>query len=86
MAWLRFYRSFYRVPSIAATREGGLVMKGYVARKGDRWYAVIYEGLDPVTGRERRVGTRPARSAPTPNVSPPDSPANTTVATTRLGR
>lgn len=24
-------------------------MKGYVARKGDRWYAVIYEGLDPVT-------------------------------------
>lgn len=30
-------------------------MKGYVARKGNRWYAVIYEGLDPVTGRERRV-------------------------------
>lgn len=29
-------------------------MKGYVARKGERWYAVIYEGLDPVTGRERR--------------------------------
>jgi integrase len=29
-------------------------MKGYVACKGDRWYAVIYEGLDPVTGRERR--------------------------------
>ena len=29
-------------------------MKGYVARKGDRWYAVIYEGLDPVTGRELR--------------------------------
>lgn len=29
-------------------------MKGYVARKGDRWYAVIYEGIDPVTGRERR--------------------------------
>ena len=29
-------------------------MKGYVARKGDRWYAVIYDGLDPVTGRERR--------------------------------
>lgn len=29
-------------------------MKGYVAHKGDRWYAVIYEGLDPVTGRERR--------------------------------
>lgn len=29
-------------------------MKGYVTKKGDRWYAVIYEGLDPVTGRERR--------------------------------
>ncbi len=27
-------------------------MKGYVAKKGDRWYAVIYEGLDPVTGKE----------------------------------
>ena len=29
-------------------------MKGYVVRKGNRWYAVIYEGIDPVTGRERR--------------------------------
>ncbi len=29
-------------------------MKGYVAKKGNRWYAVIYEGIDPVTGRERR--------------------------------
>lgn len=29
-------------------------MKGYVAQKGDRFYAVIYKGLDPVTGRERR--------------------------------
>lgn len=29
-------------------------MKGYVAKKGDRWYAVIYEGLDPATGKERR--------------------------------
>lgn len=30
-------------------------MKGYVARKGNRWYAVIYDGLDPVTGCERRI-------------------------------
>jgi len=30
-------------------------MKGYVAKKGNRWYAVIYDGLDPVTGRERRI-------------------------------
>ena len=29
-------------------------MNGYVARKGDRFYAVVYEGLDPLTGRERR--------------------------------
>lgn len=29
-------------------------MKGYVVSKGERWYAVIYEGLDPVTGKERR--------------------------------
>ncbi len=29
-------------------------MKGYVTKKGDRWYAVIYEGLDPVTGKEQR--------------------------------
>lgn len=30
-------------------------MKGYVAKKGNRFYAVIYDGLDPVTGRERRI-------------------------------
>ena len=29
-------------------------MNGYVARKGDRYYAVIYEGIDPITGRGRR--------------------------------
>ena len=29
-------------------------MKGYVAPKGSRWHAVIYEGPDPITGRERR--------------------------------
>ena len=38
-------------------------MQGYVARKGDRFYAVIYEGTDPITGRERRrwhpAGTDP---------------------------
>lgn len=30
-------------------------MQGHVARKGDRYYAVIYEGLDPITGREKRT-------------------------------
>ena len=29
-------------------------MKGYVAKKGLQFYAVIYEGRDPLTGRERR--------------------------------
>ncbi len=29
-------------------------MKGYVTQRRGRFYAVIYEGLDPVTGRERR--------------------------------
>jgi len=29
-------------------------MKGYIAKKGNRYYAVIYEGLDPVTGKEVR--------------------------------
>ena len=30
------------------------MMQGYVVRKGQQWYAVVYAGLDPVTGRERR--------------------------------
>ncbi len=29
-------------------------MRGYVVKKGTRFYAVIYEGVDPLTGRERR--------------------------------
>lgn len=29
-------------------------MNGYIVRKGDRWYAVVYEGVDPGTGKERR--------------------------------
>jgi hypothetical protein len=29
-------------------------MQGYVAKRGNRWYAVIYEGTNPITGRERR--------------------------------
>ena len=28
-------------------------MQGYVVAKGDRFYVVIYEGVDPITGRER---------------------------------
>ncbi len=29
-------------------------MHGYVAQRRDRFYAVLYEGIDPITGRERR--------------------------------
>jgi integrase len=29
-------------------------MRGYTAKKGGRYYAVIYEGVDPATGKERR--------------------------------
>ncbi len=29
-------------------------VRGYVAQRRNRFYAVIYEGIDPVTGRERR--------------------------------
>lgn len=39
-------------------------MRGYTAKKGNRYYAVIYEGIDPATGKERRrwhaAGTRKA--------------------------
>jgi hypothetical protein len=46
-----FYRSFHRIaPDPVAERR--TAMHGYVTRKRDRYYAVIYEGLDPVTGRE----------------------------------
>lgn len=29
-------------------------MRGYTVKKGKRYYAVVYEGLDPATGKERR--------------------------------
>ena len=32
-------------------------MKGHVARKRDRYYAVIYEGIDPITGKEKKTWT-----------------------------
>ena len=48
-------------------------MQGYVVAKGDRFYAVIYEGVDPITGRRatpmaprrrRPRGSRAARGRP----------------------
>jgi integrase len=29
-------------------------VRGYVVKKGNQYYAVIYEGIDPTTGKERR--------------------------------
>ena len=53
-------------------------MKGYVARKGERWYAVIYEGLDPVTGRERRTWHAAGTNRTTPSSSQGGSPRSRT--------
>ena len=49
-----FYRLFLRVPVVGI---GGLmeeIMNGYVAQRRGRFYAVIYQGRDPVTGKELR--------------------------------
>ncbi len=32
----------------------GYIMQGYIACMGDRYDAAIYEGTDPINGRERR--------------------------------
>lgn len=37
-----------------AGRKENATMRGYVAKRRNRFYAVIYEGIDPITGRERR--------------------------------
>ena len=29
-------------------------MRGYTVKKGSRYYAVVYCGIDPITGKERR--------------------------------
>ena len=57
-------------------------MKGYVARKGNCWYAVVYEGVDPTSGRERRswhaAGTERADASGLQRGSPPSATAATT--------
>jgi hypothetical protein len=69
---------------IAGLKED--IMQGYVARKGHRYYAVIYEGIDPLTGRERRrwhpAGTDKARPRRWHATSPTDAAeaADTSVA------
>jgi hypothetical protein len=60
-------------------------MKRYVAKKGNRWYAIIYEGIDPVTGGNDEAGMPPAPSAPTPNGSRQRLPATANAETMRRG-
>jgi hypothetical protein len=49
-----FYRLFLRVPIVGPTSLEEDIMKGYVRQRRGRYYAVVYEGRDPVTGKERR--------------------------------
>ena len=49
-------------------------MKGYVAQRRGRFYAVIYEGRDPITGKERRSWHPAGTTAPKLKASPRSSP------------
>jgi len=42
----------------------GTAMRGYVVKKGKSYYAVVYDGVDPGTGKEKRkwVSAGPRRS------------------------
>lgn len=53
---------------------------GYVTNRDGRWYAVSYEGLDPLTGRGRRRWHRAddeadarARADALPSARPPSA-------------
>ena len=37
-------------------------MRGYLVKKGGRYYAVVYEGTDPLTRKERRSWTRAGKN------------------------
>ncbi|MCA1696419.1 MAG: hypothetical protein LC749_17810 [Actinobacteria bacterium] len=62
-------------------------MNGYIAQRRGRFYAVIYEGLDPVTGKERRIyGIPPVPIGLRPNGSRRDWRPRSKAALTRCGR
>jgi integrase len=65
-------------------------MQGYVVAKGGRFYAVIYEGVDPITGRERRrwhaAGTDRAAAERLAVVLATEAKANERSAGLTLGR
>lgn len=54
MAMGVFRRLFLRVPIAGIHVHKEDIMNGYVAQRRGRFYAVIYEGRDPVTGKETR--------------------------------
>jgi hypothetical protein len=57
----------------------------YVTEKRGVFYAVIYEGQNPVTGRERDAGTDATIDAP-PTNSPTNSPNGTHASATPVRR
>ena len=46
----------------------------YIIQRQNRFYVIAYDGLDPLTGKERRRW-HPAGNAPTPSPSPDNSTA-----------
>jgi len=55
---LLVYRSFFRVPNVG-NPEGEAIAKRYVAKKGDRWYAITAGPTTGAPSKERR-SWRPA--------------------------
>jgi hypothetical protein len=47
-----FYRVFLRVPTVGPACWRRKLMNGYISQRRGRFYVVIYEGRDPVTGKE----------------------------------
>lgn len=52
-AWETLAPRQLRLPASSPLTEG-TPMRGYVTKKGKQYYAVLYEGIDPATGKERR--------------------------------
>ena len=50
----------------------------YIVERNTRFYVVAYDGLDPLTGRERRRWIPIGHDRTEAEASPPDSTASTT--------
>jgi hypothetical protein len=61
-------------------------MSGNVTKKGNRYYVVIYEGVDPERRKSATAGTSPAPLAKRPTVSSTNSYAKSTTASTSRQR